>query len=132
MTHVLAARFFLHQGQLEEALAEAKVAREGSGAHSEPVSLVGCILGRMGRRREAEEILLDLERRAAERYVPPNAVAVVHLGLGDVEESLAWLERAYRERDVHLLELGVEPKWDGLRGHPRFRELVRAIGLPVG
>lgn len=96
------------------------------------MSLTGCILGRMGRRREAEAVLLELERRSADRYVPPNAIAAVHLGLGDAEESLAWLERAYRERDVHLLELGVEPKWDELRSHPRFRELVRAIGLPVG
>ena len=132
VAHVLAARFFLHQGQYEEALAEATLAKDGSGAHSEPVSLIGCILGRMGRRREAEAVLLDLEQRSADRHVPPNAVAVVYLGLGDVEEALAWLERAYRERDVHLLELGVEPKWDEVRDHPRFRELVRAIGLPVG
>jgi TolB-like protein/Flp pilus assembly protein TadD len=132
VAHVLAARFFLHQGQHEEALAEARLAKEGSGAHSEPVSLIGCILGRMGRRREAEAVLLELEQRAADRYVPPSASAVVHLGLGDVEAALASLERAYGERDVHLLELGVEPKWDELRGHPRFRELIRAIGLPVG
>ncbi len=132
VTHVLAARFFLHQGQHDEALAEAKLAKDGSGAHSEPVSLIGCILGRMGRRREAEAVLLELEQRSAERNVPPNAVAVVYLGLGDIEVALTWLERAYRERDVHLLELGVEPKWDEARNHPRFRELVRAIGLPVG
>ena len=132
VAHVLAARLFLHQGQHEEALAEATLAKDGSGAHSEPVSLIGCILGRMGRRREAEAVLLDLEQRSAERHVPPNAFAVVCLGLGDVEGALSWLERAYHERDVHLLELGVEPKWDEVRNHPRFRELVRAIGLPVG
>ncbi|MGE5358699.1 MAG: TPR end-of-group domain-containing protein [Bacteroidales bacterium] len=103
-----------------------------SEGHSEPRALIGCILGRLGRRREAEAVLAELEQRAAVRYVPPSSAAVIYLGLGNVEQALASLEHAYRERDVHLLELGVEPKWDDIRHHPRFRELVRAIGLPGG
>jgi hypothetical protein len=46
------------------------------------------------------------------RYMPPYAVALVHAGLGDTERALEWLERAYTERDVHLIFLVVDPKWE--------------------
>jgi TolB-like protein/Flp pilus assembly protein TadD len=129
VTHVVAARVLLHQGRHDEALAEAQKAHELSGGHSEPLSLIGCTYGLMGREREAEAVLSQLQRLDAERYVPASSTAVVYLGLGDTEQVFGWLERAYRERDVHLLELGVEPKWDGLRHDPRFEDLIRRIGF---
>jgi len=131
VTHVVAARLFLHQGRHDEALAEAQNAHALSGGHSEPLSLIGCAYGLLGRRREAEEILSELQRLGAERYIPATSTAVVYLGLRETEQVFSWLERAYRDRDVHLLELGVEPKWDALRREPRFEGLIRRIGFSV-
>ena len=56
--------------------------------------------------------------------MPAYAAALVHAGLGDREAIFAWLERAYVERDVHLMLLMIDPKWDPYRGDPRFESLL--------
>jgi hypothetical protein len=63
------------------------------------------------------------------RYAPPYASALVHAGLGETDEAFRWLERAWDARDVHLLYLPVDPKWDGLRADARFADLLRRCGL---
>jgi hypothetical protein len=45
------------------------------------------------------------------------------------EQALDSLERAYEERSSWLVNLNVEPTLDGLRGDPRFDNLLRCIGL---
>lgn len=70
-----------------------------------------------------------LEAIATERYMPPYAVALVHAGLGDTERALGWLERAFTERDVHLIFLVVDPKWESCASDPRFQRLVERCGF---
>ncbi|MDD5563700.1 MAG: protein kinase [Thermoanaerobaculaceae bacterium] len=131
VAHVSAARLYLHQGRYAQALAAAEKAWRSSGGHSEPLALIGCCHGAMGRREGAEEVLAQLERRREAGYVPATHIATVHLGLGQTGEALRWLERAFADRDVWLTEAGVEPRWDGLRGHRGFDDLVRRIGFPA-
>ena len=131
VAHVSAARLYLHQGRYAQALAAAEKARRSSGGHSEPLALIGWCHGAMGRRDGAEEVLAQLERRREAGYVPATHIAAVHLGLGQTGEALRWLEMAFADRDVWLTEAGVEPRWDGLRGHPGFADLVRRIGFPA-
>jgi TolB-like protein len=64
------------------------------------------------------------------RYTPALAFAVVHLGLGERDQAIDWLEKAYEERYNRLAYLRREPVWDPLRPDPRFQDLVRRIGLP--
>jgi hypothetical protein len=52
-----------------------------------------------------------------------------YLGLGDNEQSIAWLERAYQEQSMILQFLKVHPFLDPLRDDPRFADLVRRVGL---
>jgi hypothetical protein len=58
-------------------------------------------------------------------------VAAVFAALRDNGQAFAWLERAYKERDGNLLSLAVALEFDGLRADPRFKDLVRRIGIPV-
>src|SRR5439155_27261115 len=64
-----------------------------------------------------------------ERYVSPYYVAKIYASLGEKEQALAWLEKAYEERNPDFIELKVEPALDVLRTDARFRDLLRRVGL---
>jgi hypothetical protein len=56
-------------------------------------------------------------------------LATLHAALGEREQALALLERAYSAHDQQLIWLGVEEGFDPLRSNPHFQELLRRIGL---
>ena len=72
-------------------------------------------------------------RRTGKFVAAPVCLALlaclVHAGLGDGARALELLDRAGEERDVWLTWLGVEPRFDTLRGEPRLKELMRRVGL---
>jgi TolB-like protein/Flp pilus assembly protein TadD len=115
------------QGDL--ALAALTDAARFSGRNSKATSLRGYLLAKSGRTREAREVLRQLVSDARERYVPPGAMALVHAGLGDREAVFEWLAKAYDARDVHLIYLPVDPKWDPYRADPRFQALLARCGF---
>lgn len=67
---------------------------------------------------------------AKSRYVSSLYNATIHLGLGENSMALDGADQAYKERNDRLLYLGVDPIADPLRSDPRFRTLLRRIGLP--
>jgi serine/threonine-protein kinase len=118
-----------HQGQLHEAerVLRDALALPAAGAYT--MAELGWVLARAGHRAEAEDLLRQLEARAREGYVSPVPFATLHLALGDVERSLDCAERAYAERRGWLAYFAVNPILDPLRDEPRFRALVRKMGL---
>jgi hypothetical protein len=60
----------------------------------------------------------------------PYSVALIHAGLGDRDQVLAWLDKAYVERSDNMPYLRLEPMLDGLRSDHRFAALVARVGLP--
>ncbi|MGH9700478.1 MAG: hypothetical protein ACRD52_13615, partial [Candidatus Acidiferrales bacterium] len=104
-------------------------ARDFSGGNSEALALMGYTNGLMGRTREAEQMLAQLMLLGTQKYVPQYNIATVHLGLGQTQNTLDCLGRAYQDRDVRMVFLGVEPKWDTLRSDTTFQSLLRRIGL---
>jgi DNA-binding winged helix-turn-helix (wHTH) protein/tetratricopeptide (TPR) repeat protein len=119
-------------GESELALEALNKAGRFSGGNSKAISLRGYLFAKLGRRNEAREVLSTLEAIARERYVPPYAMALVHAGLGESELALEWLDRALAVRDVHLVFLPVDPKWDAFRGDPRFQALLKRCGFSEG
>jgi tetratricopeptide (TPR) repeat protein len=116
-------------GETDLALAALTDAARFSGGNSKAISLRGYILAKAGRATEAREVLRRLEADAGERYVPPYAMALVHAGLGEREPVFEWLDKAYGARDVHLIYLPVDPKWDPYRADPRFNALLARCGF---
>ena len=93
------------------------------------IELKAGIYARAGRRDEAMKILRELKARAAREYVSSVSLARVCIGLGDNEQALDLLRKAYDERSAYLVNLGVHPVYDQLRSDPRFDNLLRDIGL---
>jgi DNA-binding winged helix-turn-helix (wHTH) protein/TolB-like protein/Flp pilus assembly protein TadD len=118
--------------ECDKAIAAFQKAREFSGGVSEPISLIGYTYAVCGHKDDAAQALRDLEAISADKYVPPHYFALVYQGLGESAEALRWLERAYEEKDVHLVFLGRDPKWDSLRGDLRFASLMQRLQLPQG
>jgi TolB-like protein/Tfp pilus assembly protein PilF len=100
-----------------------------SGQNSKTVSYRGYVLAKAGRTAEAREVLKSLQTASQDRYVPPYAMALVHAGLGEREAAFEWLDRAYAARDVHLIFLPVDAKWDEYREDERFVALLSRCGF---
>ena len=82
-----------------------------------------------GDRRGAQAVLAGLLRQRAHGYVSPYDVALVYAGLGDKQQALDWLQRAYEERSSLLVFALREPRLAPLRTEPRFAALMREFAL---
>jgi len=90
---------------------------------------VGMGLAKLGKRAEAVTALDQLQAMKSRTYVSPVYVALVDLALGDRDAEYLWLEKGYDDRAEWLLWLPVDPRFDGQRDDPRYRELVRKVGI---
>jgi tetratricopeptide (TPR) repeat protein len=75
----------------------------------------------------ARSMVTELEERAQREYVSPYSIALVYAGLGERDQVLSWLERAYDDRTHWLVFLRVEPMFDSVRGDGRFERLLSRI-----
>ena len=109
-----------------EALADAE--RFGGG-NSKIVAMRGYVLAKLGRVDAAHDVIRALETASRDRYVPPYTTALVYAGLGERDATFDSLEKAYAARDVHLMYLPVDMKWDPYRADPRFVDLLARCGF---
>jgi eukaryotic-like serine/threonine-protein kinase len=117
------------RGQYDRAFAEFQRAVELGGRSVNHIGVLGYAYGRSGNRDRATEHLLELTARAAQGYVSPMWMAMIHLGLNDFERLFDWLDRAFEERDGSLILITASVEFDPVREHPRFRALLRRMGL---
>ena len=122
------AQALIETGEISEALEALDTAGRLAG-NSKILSLRGYLLARTGAPQRARDVLRTLEEIGRERYVPPYASAVVHLALGEHDAACGALERALAARDVHLIFLPVDVKWDALRNDERFTRIVAQCGF---
>jgi serine/threonine-protein kinase len=124
------ARALEFSGQIPAALSEYERAMRLAGSSaSVPSSGLANVLVLAGRADEAREMLATLEQMRAERYVSAWVIATMHSALGQDEQALDWLERAYDEHDSAIVWLKVHPRFDALRGTPRFAALLARLRL---
>ena len=116
----------------EHAAAVASLRRAAELSERDPAILpsLGHALAVSGEAREAREILKELRELAERRYIPPCGVALIHAGLGEREEVYRWLREGFERRDMNLLWLKINPRFDWLRGDAEFKELQRRVGIP--
>ncbi len=121
---------YVQKGMFDDAIAEFQKAIALSGNSPLMIAALGHAYARAGKRNEANGILDELQKLSAVRYVSSYELAAIYVALGEREQAFQRLERAYKERSFHLINLKVRPEFAPLRPDPRFRDLVRRIGLP--
>jgi TolB-like protein len=92
------------------------------------LAFIGHAKAIMGRESDARAILAQLTEASKTRYVSGYSFAVIHLGLGEKDQALEWLEKDARERtgfEINFIK--VDPYLDPLRGDPRFEALVQKV-----
>jgi TolB-like protein/tetratricopeptide (TPR) repeat protein len=127
--YMMAGQAYEQLGQRDRSLEAFTQAARFSGANSKPLSTRAYLLATTERREEATEVLSTLQSLSRDRYVPPYAIALVHAGLGDRDAAFDWLRRGFTVRDVHLIFLTVDPKWDAYRSDSRFTALLSDCGF---
>ena len=84
---------------------------------------------RLGKKADVRKTLDDLTTQSRQHWVPPYALAVIHLAFGEKEEALRLLEKSLDERSIFLQgdfgSLKTDKRLDPLRGDPRFKNLER-------
>jgi tetratricopeptide (TPR) repeat protein len=128
-----AARWFLGSslimsGRIEEGLRECTEVYEHGGLGAMATGGMGTIYGMIGRMKESRKMLSELSDTARTTWVPPLAFAWACLGSKD-EKVFEWLDKAIDERDPAVTHMPSMPIYDGVREHPRFRQLLTKMNL---
>jgi TolB-like protein/Tfp pilus assembly protein PilF len=127
--HALLGMTYEQQGELGKAIAEFRKARELN-----DIPWTRAYLGHgyaaAGDRVEALKIIAGLKEDSRRLVVAPYDVALVYAGLGEKDQALAWLEKAYQVRSSFLYCLQIDARLDSLHSDPRFQDLVRRMKFP--
>ena len=123
------SRTLVEQGRLDEALDALQARLAGPEPNARVVAVLIHTLTRMGRHEEAARHWQTLQRRMSTERVPPLSTAIAHLGRGEIEQSLEYLERACDERASALYQAAVDPIYRPLSTEPRFLALLGRMGL---
>jgi serine/threonine-protein kinase len=130
MTYTVLGQVYAAASRYDDAIRALENAVSFSGGASFTSAALGYACGKGGKRDEARKILHDLRDRATAGYVSPFCVALVHIGLGDRDQALECLDRAYEERSHWLVYAKWWPLLDDLRSDARFGALLDKVGLP--
>jgi eukaryotic-like serine/threonine-protein kinase len=95
----------------------------------ETLAALGHAYGASGDPARAHEIIARLTGISQCHYVPAFLVAMIHIGLGELDAAFGWLAKACEEHYGFLTYINVGPVFDPLRGDPRFAELIARIGI---
>jgi tetratricopeptide (TPR) repeat protein len=122
-------RAYTQKGMYEEAISMLQKGRSLSGDIPSILGALGQTYALANRAGDARRLLEELAELAKRRHVSSTCFALIHLGLGEKEQALDWLETGARGRETSLAGLKVHPAYDNLRGEPRFQALLRKLGM---
>jgi TolB-like protein/Flp pilus assembly protein TadD len=119
---------YAQRGLLPEAISEFQNAVRG-GMGTNALADLGRAYALTGKTADAHKILDQLMERPGQAYTPPFEIALVYIGLGELDKALDWMEKAYEDRSAFMSYSREDPRLDPLRSEPRFQELMRRMNF---
>ncbi len=128
LAHGRLAQAYEQKGMYKDAIEEYLRALTLSGENQEEIAalrLAYTVSGMRGFWQKQLDLAIERSKR---QHVSASLIAGYYAHLGEREQAIQWLEKAYEERDALIWLIG-DPRWDGLRSDPRFADLIRRVGL---
>ena len=103
---------------------------EADGAGPDEITAMKAAFASGGLRGYWRRGLDGMLEREKSRYVSQDWIALLYTRLGQKDEALARLEKAVEARELFVIGLNADPRWDSFRADPRFVALVQRVGAP--
>ncbi len=120
---------YVYKQMYQEGIAEIEksIQLDGDDPNLSPdLAYIYALQGKKGETLKILDRLLELSKQVP---VSPGHMGLIYVSLGKKDEALTWLEKAYEQHSPMMPWLKVDPRFDPLREEPRFRELLRRVGL---
>ncbi|MDQ3013036.1 MAG: tetratricopeptide repeat protein, partial [Acidobacteriota bacterium] len=130
------ARAYIEKGMYKEAIEANRKGRLLKGIPPEQVEKRAAALKEAYRKLGARgywQKVFELEQEEARKRnteISQSNLAEFQIRLGNKEQALDLLEKAFEKRDPNLAGIKIDPPWELLHTDPRFQDLVRRIGFP--
>lgn len=127
------ARYFLgwayeKTGEFSKAIAEFQRARQLNDT-PEVLCMIARVHALSGNKDEVLKVLSRLTKVSGKRYISPYYIALIYAGLKEADQTFIWLARARDDRNEWLVWLKVDPRFDSIRSHPKFSDLIQQLGF---
>jgi len=120
---------YAFKGLYDEAIAHAQKALSLSGMSSRMKGILSHAYACGGKKTEAKKLLNELIKLAKKKYHSPYGLALIYIELNEKDKALDFMEKAYEEHDHWLYQIKVIESVDSLRSEPRFKTLLKKMGL---
>ena len=131
VAHGYLGQAYLEKRMYEQAIQELREAVSLSPGEVARKAELANAYARAGKNDQAQEILHEFLLRPKDQYISPYNWAMLYAGMRKKKEALAWLEKAYDERNGRLVNVAVHPQFAFLRGDPGFQNLLKRMGIPL-
>jgi TolB-like protein/Flp pilus assembly protein TadD len=91
------------------------------------LAFIGLLHASMGNSGETRRILRQLQ--SEQRFVPPQVLGLLYMGLGNADEGFRYAELAREQQESSLIFMRVGFGWHQFRNDPRYLKLLTEIGL---
>ncbi len=125
IAHLELGLVLMQKRSYPEAIEELQKAITLSGSSTTCTSNLAYAYAVSGKRSESLSLLNTLKNQSRQNA---PAIALVYVGLGDKDQAMTWLEKAYAEHFNPSILL--RPTFDPLRPDAHFQNLMQRIGLP--
>lgn len=118
------------KGMYDEALAYGEKMLEFGPPVVAYVGNLGWLYAIAGKKDKAYEFLAELEKRSKKGYASSFWTALIYLGLGEMDKTFEWFEKAFKERDGNMIYFTtVHQLFDPIRSDTRYKQLLMKMGL---
>jgi len=128
--HFWMGRVYAQKGMHREAIEESLKVLQTMPDSTVGLTEMAYSLATAGRQPEARKILDHLTAKSRSEFVPFYNLAVIHTALGENQNALEDLQKAYDEQDWALFVIAGEPRLDPLRSTTEFHALLAKLKLP--